>query len=339
MIKSKFLNFCILTLFFLFSSLNFINLSFLYAQQIKLPDISRKAQEVIKSQEKSEVKEEPRPINVNQSEIDIRKELYSVEIDSYPAAVDYYGQRIKVLVPYGIPILIDLPDYIIDKTVEVAVSGLMVLPQGKEQTSILRILSTKNITFDTVIHVTLANGLVITFEVKLLQNDGSFDVRNVETRYKIIDHITENLKIKSSMEKIVDSPELVNFMADKVAYRQLLSLAGIYEYYPVKKQHMVLAEDDEKSIYISSYNLANVNIVFRTDFRGRDRKIPVLLFGLKTFYCNKNKFNFLSLNIDYIKYVFNSYYKISFNKNKDSIIPPDSCVPVYIILWEGIEKL
>lgn len=311
-----------------------------HAQQIRLPDLSSN-----NSQSKQESKNLERSvensisrINPNQSEDNIKRDLRSIQLDSYPAAVDYYGQRINIKVPYGIPIIIEMPDYIIDKTAEVAVSGLMVLPQGKEETSILRLLSTKNVNFNSVLHITLANGMIITLDLELLQNDGVLDVSNIITRYKIIDHITDNLRVKNSMEKIIDEPELVNFMADKIAYRQLLSLSGVYEYYETKNKQMVLAEDSEKSIYISKFNIANVNLVFRTDFRGKDRKIPVILFGLKTFYCNKDKFNFLTLDVDYIKQVFNSYYKISYKKDSDALIPPDSCVPVYVILWEGINS-
>lgn len=317
-------------------------LNVLHAQQIRLPDLSapvnnnnndNNQQNLSKS-----VENKISNINPNQSEEVIRHQLSSVQLDEYPAAVDYYGQRIHIKVPYGVPIIVEMPDYIIDKTAEVAVSGLMVLPQGKEETSILRLLSTKNVNMSTELHVTLANGIIISLSLTLLQNDGTLDVSNIITRYKIIDHITENLKTQDSMEKIIDEPELVNFMADKIAYRQLLSLAGIYEYYETKKKQSILAEDSEKSIYIDKYNIANVSLVFRTDFRGKDRQIPVILFGLKTFYCNKDKYNFLTIDVDYVKQVFNSYYKISYKKDSDSVIPPDSCVPVYVILWEGINS-
>ena len=258
-------------------------------------------------------------------------------ISRFPAAIEYYGQVIPITIPFGMPILIEMPDYIMDKTVENAITGLQILPAGREETSILRILLTKNIDLKTVLHVTLANGLVVSFDLKLLKNNGDLDPKMFVTRYKIIDYVSKALSDKEENTKILDSPEIVNFVADRMAYRELLSLASIYDFYKVKNEKIKIAEDNERSINITRYVTTSTNLVFRTNFRGRDRQIPVILIGLKTYYCNKNKFDYLTLDVDYLKQIFPSYYKISYKRETDSIIPPDACVPVYVILWEGLK--
>lgn len=257
----------------------------------------------------------------------------------FPAAIDFYGQVIPIKVPFGVPILVELPDYIIDKTMERSVTGLTILPDGREETSILKILSGKNIDLKTILHVTLVNGLVVTFELDLIKNDGSLNPGNFPTRYKVIDQITKEMNSKTNNKEIIDTPNMINFVADRMAYRQLLALAGVYNFYDVKNKKIKIAEDENRSITINKYTTTSTNLVFRANFSGgRTKQSPVLLVGLQTFYCNKNKLDYLTLDADYIKQIFPNYYKISYKRDTDSIIPPDSCVPVYVILWEGINK-
>jgi hypothetical protein len=339
-----------LIIFFLIISFTTIG----FAQLIQLPDLNKLNNNQSNLQQNAQVQNTGNSNNAdadferlyrqrmqtnNQNTLPQAQQSVSDYAFRFPSAVDFYGQVIPIKVPFGIPVLIELPDYIIDKTMERSITGLTILPDGREETSILKILSGKNVDLKTILHVTLVNGLVITFDLELIKNDGTLNPENFPTRYKVIDQVTKAMNEKTKNKEIIDTPNMINFIADRMAYRQLLSLSGVYSFYDTKDKKIKIAEDDRRSISITKYTTTSTNLVFRATFSGSEGKqAPVLLVGLKTYYCNKNKFEYLTLDADYLKQIFPNYYKISYKRDTDSIIPPDSCVPVYVILWEGINK-
>ena len=261
--------------------------------------------------------------------------LYS----KYPYAVEYYGQTIHLEVPFSVPIIVELPDLIVDKTYESSISGLQIFPQGKVKTKILRIMATKNIEMNTVLHVTLANQVVMTFEIHIKAVDENINLENVNTRYKIIDKISDDLQINQKNQEVINSPDVINFTADNIAFRSILNLAGVFNDIPVKTSDFVVAEDINRKIVIKRYVLNNINLIMKSNFNNnRSRNVPVLMYGFKTFFCNKNPNNYWNLTLEYIKQIFPSYYKIAYKRGEDNIIPPKNCVPIYVVLWDQIKQ-
>ncbi|BAI81655.1 hypothetical protein DEFDS_P027 (plasmid) [Deferribacter desulfuricans SSM1] len=291
-----------------------LNFNILYAQQLVLPD--------------------PIPIQNNKSQ------SFSDLPLKYPYLVEYYGQVIPIVVPFSIPIIIELPDIVAEKTVESSLSGLEVYPKSREETKIIKLMATTNVNRETVLHVKLVSGMVLTFAVKIVKINKNTDVFQFNTRYKVIDkiHTKQNQPMGYIKQIRVDSPDVVNYAVDRLAYQQLLALAGLNEDIPVKDTDYTVSEDKNRVIKIKKYTVASTIITIKSALKGNDKRVPVMLFGLKTYFCNKKTTPYWVLNVDYIKNIFPEYYKISYNKEVDSIIEPNKCVPVYVIIWENIKN-
>jgi hypothetical protein len=278
----------------------------------------------------------PQPIKIPSSS----NNNTSILNNNYPYLVEYYGQTIPIIVPFSAPIIIELPDVVSEKTVESQLSGLDVYPKGREETKIIKLLATTNIDKETFVHVKLVNGMVITLAVKILKVDSTTNLFQYNTRYKIIDklHPADSSFSASTKSIKIDSPEIINDVVDRLSYNQLLSLTGISNDLPIKDVDYLLSEDKHRAIKIKSFTLSSASLIVKSAISGNDKIVPVTLFGLKTYFCNKDINNSWTLTIDYIKNIFPEYYKISYNRELDSLISPNSCVPVYIIIWENIKK-